>query len=95
MCLLGEHVNTLLTLDFKLRMYYGFIERGLNMPKLAQLKRLREQRFLTQKDLAEKARVSIGTVQRIEAGEDARPSTIRKLAGALLVELEDLAGGEE
>ncbi len=54
------------------------------MVRLARLKEVRERRILTQQELAELARVSRGTIIRLEAGADAPyPSTIRKLATAL------------
>jgi transcriptional regulator with XRE-family HTH domain len=66
------------------------------MLTVAPLKeRLREERRragLTQGELAEKAGVGINTVLRIETGgiEEPRVSTLRKLAGALGVEVRDL-----
>ena len=55
---------------------------------MASLRELREQRFLSQEDLARKARVARSTVSEIEGGR-ARPRrwrTIRRLAKALGVE---------
>ena len=56
------------------------------------LKELREARFLTQRELAEKSGVGIATVARIEKGTHS-PSfrTIKRLAAALGVEPSDLA----
>jgi transcriptional regulator with XRE-family HTH domain len=51
---------------------------------LPRLRELREQRFLSQRELAEKARVSPATIANLEMGHTApRPSTARKLARAL------------
>lgn len=48
------------------------------------LRRLREAKALSQKDLAEKSKVNPSTIYRAEHGDTKlRPSTIRKLAGAL------------
>lgn len=63
-----------------------------------KLRRLREERVLSQRELAREARLAYGTVWRIENGHlNARPATIRKLAGALGVEPKELvgAGGED
>ena len=51
------------------------------------LRKLREERLMTQQDLAELARLTITTVSRIENGKtQARPRTIRALARALEME---------
>ncbi len=59
----------------------------------------RRQRVLTQKELADKARVAVVTVSRIEnGGDDAnpRPGTVRRLAAALGVDAGWLLfGGED
>jgi transcriptional regulator with XRE-family HTH domain len=56
-----------------------------------RLKKLREDRVLSQRELAREAKLAYGTVWRIENGfPEARTSTIRKLAGALGVEPKDL-----
>ncbi len=60
------------------------------MVKLHNVRHFREQAILTQDELAEKAGVSRVTVVRLEAGEDARPATIRKVAAALGIEPRDL-----
>jgi transcriptional regulator with XRE-family HTH domain len=57
-----------------------------------RLKEWRERRALTQDELAEKAGVSRGTVNRIEQGHEAFPPTVRKLAQALGVEPSALVG---
>ncbi len=53
-----------------------------------ELKRLRQERFLSQRDLAEKAGVSPTTIMHLEKGESADPrlSTVRKVAEALGVD---------
>jgi transcriptional regulator with XRE-family HTH domain len=53
--------------------------------KLAmKLKRLRTEKGLTQQALAERAKVSLGYVARLETGHyDPKLSTLRKLAKAL------------
>jgi transcriptional regulator with XRE-family HTH domain len=54
---------------------------------------LRERRMLTQQELADRAAVSLFTVQRIERGEGAvRPKTGRAIAEALGVRVEALLG---
>jgi transcriptional regulator with XRE-family HTH domain len=58
---------------------------------LEELKRVRRSKGLTQQDLAELAGVSQYTITEIETGRrEARPSTLRKLAKALDVEVADL-----
>jgi len=56
-----------------------------------KLKRLREDRVLSQRELARQARLAQGTVWRLESGfPQAHPSTIRKIAVALGVEPREL-----
>ena len=56
-----------------------------------KLKRLREDRVLSQRELARMANLAYGTVWRIENGyPEARTSTIRKLATVLGVEPREL-----
>ena len=63
------------------------------MRALEGVRDLRERRMLTQQELAERAGVSLFTVQRIERGEGSvRPKTGRAIAGALGVGVEDLLG---
>jgi transcriptional regulator with XRE-family HTH domain len=54
----------------------------------AKLRRLREDRFISQRDLARLAGVSPTTVMQLETGQNLNPrlSTIRKLAEALAVD---------
>ncbi len=61
---------------------------------LPSLRRLRQSRGLSQRELGALARVSSGTVYRLESGlRGAYPSTVRKLAAALGVRPEALAPG--
>jgi transcriptional regulator with XRE-family HTH domain len=58
---------------------------------ISRLRPLRERKALTQRELARDAGVTQSTIQRLEAGlQEARPSTIRKLARALGVKPVDL-----
>ena len=62
---------------------------------LARLKQWREQRLLTQAELAQRSGVAETTINRIENGRhEPRFSTIRKLAAALDVAPEALMGDE-
>ena len=66
--------------------------RGIPLP---YLKELRQSRGLSQRDLGELARVSSGTVYRVENGlRGAYPGTVRKLATALGVAPEALLYGK-
>lgn len=56
------------------------------MARTPRLRVLREEKAVTQEELAELAGVSRGTVARLERGEDAFLPTVRKLAKALGVE---------
>ncbi len=58
----------------------------------AKLRRLREARFISQRDLARLAGVSPTTVMQLETGQNPNPrlSTIRKLAEALVVDPSEL-----
>ena len=57
---------------------------------------LRSRRFMTQVELAKAAGVSPTTINRVETGKmDPRFSTIKKLAAALGVTPEELAGPAE
>ena len=54
-----------------------------------EIKQLRLAKHLSQEQLAEKSKVSVRTIQRLEAGEDASISTLNLVAGSLGVK-----GGE-
>ena len=56
-----------------------------------QLKRIRETRVLSRKELAEQSYVAESTIYRAERGQTKlRPSTVRKLAQALGVPPDEL-----
>ena len=62
--------------------------RSIHLPYLRELRR---RKGLSQKELGELARVSPGTVYRLENGlRGAYPGTVRKLATALEVAPEEL-----
>jgi DNA-binding XRE family transcriptional regulator len=66
------------------------------MPKLARLRQVREGKFLSQAELAEKAGVSRVTIVELESGRvEARWSTSRKIAEALGVEPGELVAPGE
>jgi transcriptional regulator with XRE-family HTH domain len=66
--------------------------RGIPLP---YLKEVRQSKGLSQRELAELARVSTGTVYRVESGlRGAYPGTVRKLATALEVAPEELVHGK-
>jgi transcriptional regulator with XRE-family HTH domain len=63
---------------------------------VTKMKRLREERVLSQRELASMAGLTQMTVWRIENGyRDARPQTIRKLARVLGVEPKELVKKED
>ena len=59
------------------------------------LRTVREQKFLTRQELAERAGVSYHNIVRLELGGTARITTVRKLAQALGVEPAELVGQEQ
>jgi transcriptional regulator with XRE-family HTH domain len=66
--------------------------RGIPLPYLREI---RQSRGLSQRELGELARVSSGTVYRLENGlRGAYPGTVRKLATALRVAPEVLLYGK-
>lgn len=66
------------------------------MKPLPILKWVRSSQSLSQRDLAEKSRVSQDTIGQLERGErQARPATVRKLADALDVPVELLSARNE
>ncbi len=63
---------------------------------VATLKGLRQERVLSQRELARMAGLTHATVWRLENGyKEAHPQTIRKLAGVLGVEPKELVKGGE
>lgn len=54
------------------------------------LKQIREQKNLTQTELAEKSKLSLRTIQRIEAGNTPKGFTLKTLADTLEIEPEKL-----
>lgn len=54
------------------------------------VEKLREQSGLGQKELAAASGVSVATIGRVEAGREAEPDTIKKLAGGLGVRVSEL-----
>ncbi len=65
----------------------SFVFNESHVPQVPGLRRIRESKFMTQAELSQKSGVSRVTIVRLEGGgEDARFSTIRKLAHALDVE---------
>jgi transcriptional regulator with XRE-family HTH domain len=61
----------------------------------AQLRRLRRDRALSQRDLTRMTGIAFDTISRLETGKQrAQPHTIRKLADALGVEPRELMKGE-
>ncbi len=59
-----------------------------------KLRRLRNERLLSQRELAEKAGLSPTTILKLEAGrvEESHPRTVRKLVQALDVSPTELLG---
>ena len=55
-----------------------------------EIKQLRLAKHLSQEQLAEKSKVSVRTIQRLEAGEDASISTLNLVAGSFGVKVGDL-----
>ena len=55
-----------------------------------RLRAVRQRVALSQEELAEKSQVSRTTIIKLEAGREAWPQTVRKLAKALGVKPEDL-----
>lgn len=64
----------------------------MSLPLMSvKLRYWRKRRFLSIDDLAEKAQVSAKTIVNIEVhGIEPRPRTVRKLATALEIELDEL-----
>lgn len=64
------------------------------MLTLPNLRRIRQMKLMSQRDLAERAHVSPTTVSKIESGAAAQYETVRKLCDALGVQVKDLVGGD-
>ena len=63
---------------------------------MQKLKRLREDRVLSQRELARMSNLAYGTIWRLENGyPEAHTNTIRKIAGALGVEPRELVKARE
>jgi transcriptional regulator with XRE-family HTH domain len=60
-----------------------------------RLREWRTRRLLTQEELAKKSGVGVTTIIRIEAGQGARISTLRRLAQALAVTADQLITDDE
>jgi len=61
----------------------------------ARLRRLRQERALSLRELGEMTGVAFDTINKLELGRrEAQPRTIRKLAGALGVAPKELMKGE-
>jgi len=61
----------------------------------SKVKLLREQKNLTQSELAEKAGLSLRTIQRIESGQSLKGFTLKAIARTLETEPENLISKEE
>ncbi len=59
------------------------------------IKTIREQKHLTQEELAEQSGLSVRTIQRIEAGQEPRGHTAKALAKALGVDVSYLSSAEQ
>jgi transcriptional regulator with XRE-family HTH domain len=53
---------------------------------MSKLKAIREQNNLTQEELSEKSKISVRTIQRIEAGTEPKGYTLKTLAQALEIQ---------
>ena len=64
--------------------------------KLKGLRGVRQDRALSQRDVAEASGVTLSTINRLELGrQSAYPTTVRKLARALGVEPRALYGSDD
>ncbi|MFT6337150.1 MAG: transcriptional regulator with XRE-family HTH domain [Halioglobus sp.] len=59
------------------------------------IKTLREQKHLTQEELANESGISIRTIQRIEAGQEPKGHTAKALSKALDIDLAALSNAEK
>jgi transcriptional regulator with XRE-family HTH domain len=70
--------------------------RGTIRVDTEKLRRLRQERALSQRALARASGVGLDTVNKVETGvREALPTTLRKLANALGVEPGELMKGEQ
>ena len=60
---------------------------SMNKSKVAEI---RKQKSLTQENLAEKAYVTVRTIQRMEAGEEVSSETLKSVSNALDVKVNEL-----
>jgi transcriptional regulator with XRE-family HTH domain len=67
------------------------VEGAATYKPKTKIRQLRHQKFMTMMELAELSGVHFQTVVRVEHGNPAKASTIRKLAKALGVEPSELA----
>jgi transcriptional regulator with XRE-family HTH domain len=66
------------------------------MVHATRLRWYREQAVLTQKELADKAGLTVLSISKIEQGyQEPRPSTLRKLAKALRIKPQDLIDDDD
>jgi len=61
---------------------------------MSELKKIREEKNLTQEELAEKSGLSVRTIQRIEAGTEPKGYTLKTLASSLEISEKDLLDPE-
>lgn len=61
---------------------------------MSELKKIREEKNLTQEELAEKSGISVRTIQRIEAGTEPKGYTLKTLASTLEISEKDLLVSE-
>ncbi|KFC20590.1 helix-turn-helix domain-containing protein [Chryseobacterium sp. FH1] len=57
---------------------------------MSELKKIREEKNLTQEELAEKSGISVRTIQRIEAGTEPKGYTLKTLASTLDISEKEL-----
>ncbi len=73
-----------------LKKMYTFVfsnqKRNILPSSMSKLKAIREQKNLTQEELSEKSKISVRTIQRIEAGTEPKGHTRKALAMTLEVE---------
>lgn len=70
------------------------MESRVNLVQM-NIKTLREQKHLTQEELAKQSGLSIRTIQRIESGQEPKGNTAKVLARALDIDLSSLRKTEK